>query len=231
MSYHSFSLDPRIVLGVSAAATPAEIHEAFRSKSKKYHPDLGGDEWAFRMVARAYEVLKTTAGTRPPQPWESPIRERTETESSSMGRDDFRVVEAQLMWIRLESGESAAPWSPSEDNEETLSVCLVISWPTPHLVARATELGNAGEILRALIDLFEQLRGSASALAGRSRIEDGRFVSWLSYPDVLAAQDAFLSLRDSLRDAGLTVKLQTVDERIPLSWQSDCEESVVTAAN
>ena len=39
-----------------------EIHCAFRDKSKKHHPDLGGDEWAFRMVVRAYEILKTTRG-------------------------------------------------------------------------------------------------------------------------------------------------------------------------
>ena len=61
MGYHSFSLDPRTVLGVTPAASLDEIHEAFRSKSKKHHPDLGGDEWAFRMVARAYEVLKAAA--------------------------------------------------------------------------------------------------------------------------------------------------------------------------
>ena len=60
MSCHSFSLDPRTVLGVTSTASLDEIREAFRSKSKKHHPDLGGDEWAFRMVARAYEVLKTT---------------------------------------------------------------------------------------------------------------------------------------------------------------------------
>ncbi|GEM_PF-3543978 len=39
-----------------------EIQRAFRAKSKKHHPDLGGDEWAFRMVVRAYEILKTTRG-------------------------------------------------------------------------------------------------------------------------------------------------------------------------
>ena len=61
MSYHSFSLDPRTVLGVSSTASMDEIHEAYRAKSKKHHPDLGGDEWAFRMVTRAYEVLKTTS--------------------------------------------------------------------------------------------------------------------------------------------------------------------------
>ncbi|MHB1561492.1 MAG: J domain-containing protein, partial [Isosphaeraceae bacterium] len=65
MGFHSFSLDPRTVLGVGLEATLEEIHDAYRAKSKKHHPDLGGDEWAFRMVARAYEVLKTTAESRP----------------------------------------------------------------------------------------------------------------------------------------------------------------------
>ena len=39
-----------------------DIQKAYREKSKKHHPDLGGDEWAFRMVVRAYEILKTTSG-------------------------------------------------------------------------------------------------------------------------------------------------------------------------
>jgi DnaJ-class molecular chaperone len=61
MAYHSFSVDPRTVLGVGPDASPDEMRDAYHAKSKKHHPDLGGDEWAFRMVARAYEVLKTTA--------------------------------------------------------------------------------------------------------------------------------------------------------------------------
>ena len=71
MGYHSFSLDPRTVLGVGHTASQDEIHEAYHAKSKKHHPDLGGDEWAFRMVVRAYEVLKTTTSSPAPRPWES----------------------------------------------------------------------------------------------------------------------------------------------------------------
>jgi DnaJ domain len=230
MSYHSFSLDPRTVLGVLPTASLDEIHEAYRSKSKKHHPDLGGDEWAFRMVARAYEVLKTTAETVPSQPWESPNTDMPEPESPGRTADDFRVIEVELIWIRFKSDRSARPWSSSEGNEETLSVYSVISWPTPSLVAQAVELGNAGEILRTLIDLFEHLRRSPVVIAGRSRIEDGRFVGWLSYPDVLAAQDALLSLRNTLKGQGLTVNLQTVDERIPFAWQSTSQESTLSAA-
>ena len=50
MSYHSFSLDPRTILGVGPNASPEEIRDAYHEKSKKHHPDMGGDEWAFRMV-------------------------------------------------------------------------------------------------------------------------------------------------------------------------------------
>jgi hypothetical protein len=69
MVYHTFSLDPRIVLGVSPTATLDEVDEAYRAKSKKHHPDLGGDEWAFHMVTRAYEVLKATNNSTVSRPW------------------------------------------------------------------------------------------------------------------------------------------------------------------
>ena len=69
MGFHAFSLDPRTILGVGPDASMEQIHEAYRAKSKKHHPDMGGDEWAFRMVARAYEVLKTTTAPGPAASW------------------------------------------------------------------------------------------------------------------------------------------------------------------
>jgi hypothetical protein len=56
---HSFQFDPSTILGVPSGATLQEIRDAYHQKSLKYHPDKGGDEWAFRMVARAYEILST----------------------------------------------------------------------------------------------------------------------------------------------------------------------------
>ena len=282
MGCHSFSLDPRTILGVSPAASLDEIHEAFRAKSKKHHPDLGGDEWAFRMVARAYEVLKTTTATVAPKPWENPGADRSashaqpgwngstsngssngstssrngsaeanhgenpgansrdevspdpemaQTGNATVDLEEFRIVDIALIWTRFEPDGVTEVCSNSEENERTLSVCLVISWPAPHLVARAAELKSASEILRALIERFEHLHGSPSVVASRSRIEDGRFVGWLSYPNVLTAQDAFLSLRDTLQLQGLAVKLQTVDQRVPFAWHGASQEPVMSPAS
>ncbi len=234
MGYHSFSLDPRTVLGVSHAASTEEIHEAYRLKSKKHHPDLGGDEWAFRMVARAYDVLKTTTIATSSKPYASEETRQdpghAEREEPGVDPNEFRAVDVELIWTRFEPDCVRRLFSPPEENEETLSVCLVISWPATRLVARVAEFNSAGAILRGLIDLFDDLHGSSEVVAGRSRIEDGRFVGWLSYPNVLAAQDAFVSLRSTLQAQGLTVKLQTLDERVPFAWHSPSEDPVMSSS-
>jgi hypothetical protein len=275
MGFHSFSLDPRTVLGVGPEASMEEIHEAYRMKSKKHHPDVGGDEWAFRMVARAYEVLKATAGTSGVvQPWEGRARNgaggpdewawargagfRRPDESAAAGVNEpedqasgtpdefvrpgpapsvdpgrFRTVGVELIWTRFEKDcLSLAPLSSDvEADDATLSVCMVIAWPSEELVDRITEFPAAAETLRTLIDLFERLRGHKAVLAGRSRIEDGRFVGWLSYPDVLTAQDAILALRETVRDHGLTISLQTRDERIPFDWHAEARAPVMSRAS
>ena len=61
---HQFPLDPRSVLGIGPDASLEEVERAFRAKSMKHHPDHGGDEWAFRIVSRAYEILKSSPRLR-----------------------------------------------------------------------------------------------------------------------------------------------------------------------
>ena len=252
MGYHSFSLDPRTILGVGSEASLDEIRDAYRAKSKKHHPDLGGDEWAFRMVARAYEVLKTTAaaptvpssrtrgsdaGSRGQTPdwstiWNVPFSnpgsatacrdeadqeideaneagvdqdEMVDTESARQETQpatepaEFRTVDVELIWTRFEKEAFGRLLSTQEGDDATLSVCMVISWPPHELIDRAAQFTSTGETLHSLIQLFETLRGQKSVIAARSRIEDGQFVGWLSYVDVLTAQDAFLHLRDTFR--------------------------------
>ena len=270
MSCHAFSLDPRTVLGVGPDASPDEIREAYHAKSKKHHPDAGGDEWAFRMVARAYEVLKTTASTHSSQPWEqhaqrgpasdqeqrwswtrgassSPADPRAPRWESPNGApvddalgphsdavadeeparatqesgrfrpepDELRRVNVELVWTRYEKDAPCQFSSTQEADDATLSVCMVISWPPHSLVDRAAEFVSSGETLHVLIELFGQLR-TGSVVAARSQIEDGRFVAWLSYPDVPTAGDAFLFVRETLQSRGLIPALQTRDVVLPL---------------
>jgi hypothetical protein len=256
--YHHFQLNPRTILGVGPDATAEQIHEAFREKSKKHHPDLGGDEWAFHMVARAYEVLRSTANgletsaaggadadrgapggawswTVPhvnpfSQGWfpfgsgpesteaadEAPTA--TATQEQAAPPEAFQDVAAELIWIRFEMEREAVAEPSDGPDRATLSVCMVVSWPVKTLVARTAEIAGAGETLRRVNDAFERLdRGSA--LAVRTRIEDGQFVGWVSFPDVVAAQSAFLGFREALANDGLSVRLQTRDEMIPQSWR------------
>jgi hypothetical protein len=284
MSYHSFSLDPRTVLGVGPDASLDEIRDAYRTKSKKHHPDLGGDEWAFRMVARAYEVLKTTerlpsslsrhascadmvqpgeppdwsriwnpSFSKPSAAWTSQADpDKAATSARATGSDpeddngsemtsqegsppsephELRTVDVELIWTRFEKEGSGRLLSTQEGDDATLSVCLVISWPPHGLIDRASEFASTGDILHSLISLFESLRTQKPVVAARSRIEDGQFVGWLSYVDVLTAQDAFLLLRDTFRHCGLAIKLYTRDERVPIDWYGAGHQPVMSHAS
>ena len=247
---HHFQFHPRTILGVGPDASADQIRDAFREKSKKHHPDLGGDEWAFRMVVRAYEVLKSTSNgldggdvdvdmpaRAAPGGWNWPgtpvdpfaqgrssfVPESTgttteaEAPSQTIPPAEFRAVGVELIWIRFEMPEKAGSEAPEGVDRATLSVCMVVSWPVKSLVSRTAEFAGAGETLRQVIEGFERLDQGA-ALAVRSRIEDGQFVGWVSYPDVVAAQSAFFGFRDILTNGGLSVRLQTRDEMIPQNW-------------
>ena len=75
----SKSPDPYAVLGVTAAATPAEISRAFRAKLRTLHPDAGNagfvptadEESQLQQLLGAYAVLRRggyRAGTDEPPP-------------------------------------------------------------------------------------------------------------------------------------------------------------------
>jgi curved DNA-binding protein CbpA len=220
--YHHFSLDPRTILGVNADATGDEIHSSFLAKSKKYHPDHGGDEWAFKMVVRAYEILKATDDVsqvqRSPQPAtqaeHSTSQARAKASASPSGQ--FRTVEAELVWIRCEGSPRLT--TSAQLAAMTLSVCLVISWPEAALVRRSADYPDAAENLRVVIQAFDHLKTQSTVIDSRSRIEDGQFVGWLSYPNVLHAETAFHALRDELELHKLGISLRTRDELVPVDW-------------
>lgn len=58
--------DPHKILGIDPNATVEEIQKAYRRRATKYHPDAGGDAWAFQQVQEAYESLMRTRGKPSP---------------------------------------------------------------------------------------------------------------------------------------------------------------------
>jgi molecular chaperone DnaJ len=54
---HLAAADPYRVLGVSPAATAAEIKAAYRTLVKRHHPDAGGDDRTILALNAAWEVL------------------------------------------------------------------------------------------------------------------------------------------------------------------------------
>ncbi|MDQ3107851.1 MAG: J domain-containing protein, partial [Actinomycetota bacterium] len=66
-------VDAYRVLGVAPGESPAKVHAAYRRLVRLVHPDLGGTDELFRVVASAHEALtssrrRTRRPFRPPSP-------------------------------------------------------------------------------------------------------------------------------------------------------------------
>ena len=57
---------------------------------------------------------------------------------------------------------------------------------------------EAAETLRLVIGSFRATAYARAGIGSRSRIEDGQFVGWLSYPNVVEAEAGFQALHDAL---------------------------------
>jgi DnaJ domain len=126
VSFFSFELDPQKVLGVSGEATLEEIRAAYREKAKRYHPDAGGEDWTFRILAQAYEILssvrvaRASAAHRDPhpnraqahaqaraqaqphaQPHSERVRPERKSESVHAGIFDHETPRARLVAVEL----------------------------------------------------------------------------------------------------------------------------------
>lgn len=62
---HLKEYNPYQVLGVTPAATPAQIRQAYRKKAATLHPDRpGGDADRFVMLRKSFELLMNTDSRR-----------------------------------------------------------------------------------------------------------------------------------------------------------------------
>ncbi len=100
----------REVLGVTSAATPAEVRKAFRAAAKRAHPDQGGDEGAFQQVMEAYRLLQDPLSERFVQapararPTPDPELEITPQVALEGGDIDHRLPDGQFIRITLPPG-------------------------------------------------------------------------------------------------------------------------------
>ena len=158
----------------------------------------------------------------------SRLRDRRGRENPARTWMELRTVNVELVWTRYERDDAGRGAAAQDAVDPTLSVWMVISWPHHSQVDYAAEFPSSGETLHTLIHLFALMRAKASVVAAKSRIEDGRFVAWLSFPDVVTAGDAFLLLRETLQNRGLHPKLQTRED--PARWtMMTCFNSLTVA--
>jgi hypothetical protein len=238
-------IDPYAVLGVDQAASLQVIRDAYRQKAKQHHPDAGGEAWAFRIVARAYEILSTERisqatqaefRARPSQPAGGPAGDARPGPAAGAPRggqaemdgvrpglrdpvgDPARVVDVEKLWIRYEIDHV---WLLHEGSSEErfLSCCLNISWPDPSLASRAESLPDAEEILKKLTEAYDVVRRKIKVTGAWSEVQDHQFQGWLSYAGTQLAWNAFNKLHQELNDRGLSVKQWTRDMIIPRSWR------------
>lgn len=113
-------MDPFKILGLAKDASIDEVQRAYRQKAAKYHPDAGGDAWAFQQVQEAYESIKNAKGnpqeTRKSKPAAEPTGSRpTQGNSTSKNAQSKSKRKAtvkttsfphSLQWLRhLLTGE------------------------------------------------------------------------------------------------------------------------------
>jgi hypothetical protein len=233
MALFSFELDPHSVLGVSPRATLAEIREAYRQKAKKYHPDAGGEDWSFRILVQAYEMLSTARVVRAtreepsPRPPDVP-RARPEPKSETVhggihDRDihPSRVLAVELLCVRYLWEEADYLWlmQRAADEDRFLSCNLNMSWPDAAAADRDADPGDRPSVVTALNEIFDHMIIGTRALTSRSRVQDDRFGGWLAYSNFDRAWKAVNSMHELLRARGLGMRQWSRDLFIPRGWR------------
>lgn len=243
MASFSFDIDPYAVLGVTRDASLEQIRDAYRSKTKKYHPDVGGEDWAFRILAQAYELLSTdrvmraTRTETAPRPTpaaaagqarqgrEAPHRQEPKTESVYVGIVDKdvppqRLVAVELLCVRYLWDQASYLWlnQKSSDDDRFLSCSVNISWPDQgqgplQLAEREDE-----EILASLSEVFDHQVLSTRAVSSRSHTHDGGFTGWLTYSSFDRTWKSIRLLQEALHARNLGMRQWSRDLFIPRNW-------------
>jgi hypothetical protein len=233
VSLFSFEIDPHKVLGVTSTATLQEIRDAYKQKAKRYHPDAGGEEWSFRILVQAYEMLSSARVARashieaPAQPHQ-PARPRPERTNESVhagihdtGVEPSRIVAVELLCVRYLWDDAEYLWlsQRAPDDERFLSCNLNISWPDRGPNQRTDTAGDTAAVVSALREVFDQMIITSRAVTSRVREDDDRFAGWLSYSNFDRAWKSVNTMHELLRARGLGMRQWSRDLFIPRGWR------------
>ncbi len=246
MPEHSYPLDPHEILGVAPGTALGAIREAYREKAKKYHPDVGGDAWAFRIVSWAYQTLGTARVvgraqeemTRPAASPTPPPREPTAAAAGprirppdaqappdgrvrpgyrDKGADPARTIDVELLLIRFEVADPMELIFVPRPEDRNLSCSLNVSWPARG--APALPPAAATQVLHSLSEAFDVATSQGRPVSARSNTDGGRFSGWLSFPTVARAEAAFLALHGALKPRDLFVAESIREIFVPRDWR------------
>jgi DnaJ domain len=232
----SFEIDPHRILGVNHQATLAELREAYRQKAKIHHPDAGGEDWAFRIVVQAYEMLCSARVARAtqaeprrasPAPAQAPRGQpKSSGESVHQGirdthLDPTRIVALELLCVRFLWDDADYLWLTQRvpDEERFLSCNLNLSWPDQSGLPPNAELADQAATIAILQEVFDQMIISSRVVASRARAQDDRFGGWLSYSSFDRAWKAVNTMHELLRARGLGLRQWSRDLFIPRGWR------------
>jgi hypothetical protein len=232
VSPFTFEIDPHKVLGVQASASLAEIRDAYRQQAKRYHPDAGGEDWAFRVLVQAYEMLSSARVVRATHREESPRtarepRPKAEPSAETVHRGIHdkdvapgRILAVEHLCIRFLWDEAEYLWitQKAPDQDRFLSCNLNLIWPDPDL-SSASDTADRLAIARVLSEIFDQMIIRTRAVNSRSRAEDDRFAGWLSYSNFDRSWKAVSTLHELVQDRGLGLRHWTRDLFIPRAWR------------
>lgn len=237
LSSFSFEIDPHMVLGVTAEASLEQIREAYRRKSKMYHPDVGGEEWAFRVLAQSYEILSTarvmratraestSSRSQTGEPTTSPRRAEPSTETVHGGIHDRdvpaeRTVGVEHLCVRYLWDDAVYLWltQKQSDEERFLSCSLHVTWPDQNQSTAGLNDKEIDEIIADLVDIFDHMVVLTRVVTSRCHAEDHQFTGWLSYSSFDRSWKALKCLHDAIRSRNLGLRQWSRDLFIPKNW-------------
>jgi curved DNA-binding protein CbpA len=213
--FDGIEIDPYTVLGISRDASHEQLREAYRAKSLKHHPDHGGDDWAFRIVVRAYESLSQSP-RHAPEPARHPDQPEGRIQPGVFDRlvESKKLVDVEIVWMRYEFNDlEEMLQTPLEKRH--LSGSLHITWPEASLADAPQDIPSGAKILELLQDAVRSLRDHTNPISARWQFQGGRFEAWLGYRHGQAASDAFRRFHTSLKRRGMGVRQWTRDVTVP----------------